>query len=292
MKPYREVDARWEPLGRTPLKALRIPMANLRLRIEKEGFAPLEVESDFSGGMRFRTFTLDEEGKAKAGMVRVPGGIQEYPGVPSVELGDFWLDRYEVTNRQYKEFVDRGGYRSAALWREPFVKGSRILAWEEAMALFRDSTGRPGPATWEAGTYPDGQAESSGGRRELVRGRRLRSLRRKGAAHRPSLDEGRGGELLRRHPAPQQLRRQLRPGGQPPGLSPFGAYDLAGNVKEWCWNPVGEKRYILGGGWNEPSYVFGDPDAKPPWDRAPSHGFRCAKYAARPRRSSWLRSTW
>jgi dienelactone hydrolase len=70
------------------------------------------------------------------------------------------------------------------------------------------------------------------------------------------------------------------PVGSHQGLSPFGAYDLAGNVKEWCWNPVGGKRYILGGGWNEPSYVFGDPDAKPPWDRAPNHGFRCAKYAA------------
>ena len=86
MKPYREVDARWEPLGRTPFKALRAPAANLRLRIEKEGFDPVEVESDFSGGMRFRTFTLDEEGKAPTGMVRVPGGIQEYPGLPSVEL--------------------------------------------------------------------------------------------------------------------------------------------------------------------------------------------------------------
>ena len=70
------------------------------------------------------------------------------------------------------------------------------------------------------------------------------------------------------------------PVGSHQGLSTFGAYDLAGNVKEWCWNASGEKRYILGGGWNEPSYVFDDPDAKAPWDRAPSYGFRCAKYAA------------
>ena len=25
------------------------------------------------------------------------------------------------------------------------------------MPQFRDSTGRPGPSTWELGTYPDGQ---------------------------------------------------------------------------------------------------------------------------------------
>ncbi len=33
----------------------------------------------------------------------------------------------------------------------------KILNWDEAMAEFIDKTGRPGPATWEAGDYPDGQ---------------------------------------------------------------------------------------------------------------------------------------
>ena len=29
----------------------------------------------------------------------------------------------------------------------------------EAMARFTDQTGRPGPATWEAGDYPAGQGD-------------------------------------------------------------------------------------------------------------------------------------
>jgi eukaryotic-like serine/threonine-protein kinase len=74
-------------------------------------------------------------------------------------------------------------------------------------------------------------------------------------------------------------------GGQGPvkvgttqGMSPFGAYDMAGNVKEWCWNESEAKRCILGGSWNEPVYMFTDADAQDPFQRAPTNGFRLAKY--------------
>ena len=87
-----------------------------------------------------------------------------------------------------------------------------------------------------------------------------------------------GHGTLRRHPAPEQLRGPgHRARGEPPRAIAFGAYDMAGNVKEWCANASGTKRYILGGGWNEPSYMFSDPDAQSPWDRLPSYGFRCAQ---------------
>ena len=42
-------------------------------------------------------------------------------------------------------------------WKEEFIKNGKKLSWEQAMAEFTDQTGRPGPATWEAGSYPDGQ---------------------------------------------------------------------------------------------------------------------------------------
>jgi len=35
---------------------------------------------------------------------------------------------------------------------------------------------------------------------------------------------------------------------------------------------------ILGGAWNEPTYMFNDPDAQPPMARLSNYGFRCAKY--------------
>src|SRR4030095_1384539 len=62
------------------------------------------------------------------------------------------------------------------------------------------------------------------------------------------------------------------------GLASKGTYDMAGNVKEWTANPWGDKRYILGGSWNEPSYMFQEPDARGPFEREPTFGFRCIKY--------------
>jgi hypothetical protein len=52
---------------------------------------------------------------------------------------------------------------------------------------------------------------------------------------------------------------------------------MAGNVKEWCWNRGNGRRYILGGAWTEPAYMFNDPDAQPPFERQPTYGFRCMK---------------
>ena len=53
---------------------------------------------------------------------------------------------------------------------------------------------------------------------------------------------------------------------------------MAGNVKEWCSTETTSGRFLLGGAWNEPRYMFADYDARGPFERAPSYGFRAAKY--------------
>ncbi len=53
---------------------------------------------------------------------------------------------------------------------------------------------------------------------------------------------------------------------------------MPGNVREWVWNETRGQRYILGGGWNEPEYLYTDNDAIDPLSRQATNGFRCASY--------------
>ena len=111
---------------------------------------------------------------------------------PPVQLDDFLIDRYEVTNEEYKKFVDAGGYREArvleAALREERPSDS---VGERRWLIFEDATGRPGPATWEVGQLSERHGEAPGRRRQLVRGGSVRRVRGQEPSHGLPLDAGR-----------------------------------------------------------------------------------------------------
>ena len=76
-----------------------------------------------------------------------------------VRVGDFYIGKLEVTNREYMRFVAAGGYRKREYWTEPMVRGGKPVSWEDGVATLVDRTGQPGPSTWSAGTFPTGEEE-------------------------------------------------------------------------------------------------------------------------------------
>jgi hypothetical protein len=63
----------------------------------------------------------------------------------------------------------------------------------------------------------------------------------------------------------------------PFGISPWGAFHMAGNVAEWTRNPRPPGYVFRGGSWNDAIYSFGQPSSSPPFYSSPTLGFRCVK---------------
>ena len=290
---YAVVDGEWQWLGRAPLRDVAIPRGLKRWRISKPGFRTVEAARSPEADGPNLTFALDAEASIPGDMVRVPaaGGsaylfLTGLDHLPAPALADFLIDTYEVTNRQYAVFVAAGGYREPKYWKEPFVKNGSALSWPEAMAEFRDSTGQPGPANWEFGSYLKGQDDIPVGGVSWYEaaayadfsGKSLPSIFHWNRAAWTNAGFRDISPVVRLSNFAGQAPAR---GGRYPGLNPYGTYDLAGNLKEWCWNAAekgGGRRYVLGGAWNEPVYMFNDPDAQPPMSRLSTYGFRCVKY--------------
>jgi len=226
-------------------------------------------------------------GAAPSGMVRVPDAAP-----PDGKPGWFYIDRYEVTNKQYREFVNAGGYRKQDYWKHPLLKDGRELTWEEAIAQLVDQTGQPGPATWQAGDYLEGQGDypvsgvswyEAAAYAEYA-GKTLPTLTHWGRAR------GEGTPVIRWPqlggnavfaPFSNFKGKGPVPVGSLRGTSVYGVFDMAGNVREWCWNETPTGRLIRGGAFGDNVYMFGTRSQAPPMDRSPQNGFRCALYPDR-----------
>jgi len=156
------------------------------------------------------------------------------------------------------------------------------------MDMFKDKSGLPGPSTWLNGTYPSGeedfpvsgvswyeaQAFAKFANKELPTGDHWGLARGEGTfvIKWPQM----GGDGLFapfsnfNHSGPVKV-------GSLNGLTAYGAFDMAGNVKEWCTNDTQLGKLLRGGGWNSNSYEFNHPSQAPPFDRAETNGFRCIR---------------
>ena len=210
-----------------------------------------------------------------------------------VHLNDFFIDKYEVSNQEYKEFINAGGYLKKQYWKYPFVKDGKTLTWEEAMPEFKDRTGLPGPRSWSSQNFTEGRGNYpvtdvswyEAAAYAAFRGKQLPNIFQWEKAARN------GFTSTFTNPMPWgafypgdtlDQRANFRNDGTWPvdsgefGMSPFGVYNMAGNVSEWCLNEMSEGFLSTGGGWGDPVYTFANYGAFPGFYSSDKRGFRTA----------------
>lgn len=200
-------------------------------------------------------------GKDGKEMIYIPAGEFLMGGEKKpVYVDAFYIDKYPVTNAEYKAFVDATGYRQPDHWRGgtyPPDKADHPVVqvnWEDA-AAYAEWAGKrlPTEEEWEkAARGTDGRTYPWGDTWE---------------ANRANTSES---GILDTTPVGKY---------SPQGDSPYGVADMAGNV--WEWTASGVKRVYLimrGGTWLNPRE-----DARctsrlqyTPRRRNPYVGFRCA----------------
>ena len=286
-KDYDTPGAAWHSAGTTPLKEVKVPRTFLRLEVRNAGYQTIElaVPRLFPYAPITQQLKLDPVGSLPEKMVRIPRSTTDMDVVGLETNGpknvpEFLIDKFEVTNKQFKAFVDAGGYKDQKYWTVPIVKDGKPLSLKDTWTTFVDRTGRPGPATWEAGSYPDGTENHPVTGVSWYEAAAFAAFVHKQL---PTVfhwavvaDTSRSDYLL---PVSNFSGKSTTPVGSLPNLSTFGVYDLAGNAREWLVNQSSgsDQRFILGGGWTDPSYAFNDSFTQPALDRSESNGFRCIK---------------
>lgn len=220
-----------------------------------------------------------------------------------VRVQALFLDRYPVTNRQYRAFITAGGYEQISLWE--------ASVWP-AILDFVDTTGHPGPRFWKEGNYPAGQEDhpvvgvswyEANAYARWVGKRLPTDPEWVKAGSWPVQCEG-GKPLQRRHPWGDTMdRTHANLWGSGPGTTVSihelnnggtvgGVYQLIGNCWEWtssnfgAWDPAlrrletpSQMKSVRGGAFDtyfdcQANNQFQSGDS--PMSRKHNIGFRCA----------------
>ena len=248
-------------------------------RAETTSVLPGVKEMILIPGGKVRIGSLPTDGK-----VGLQVGVDELPQWEA-ELLPFYIDRYEVTNRQYSAFLQASGrplprdqkdpdyFRWEGPAPPPGQENHPVMYvdWYDADAYCRWAGKRlPAEEEWEkAARGSDGRIWPWGNEFH---------------AKQCNVDE-------------TKTSWTLPVGSLPEGASPYGVHDLCGNVFEWTssWygaypgstlkrNAFGEKyKVIRGGSWATPyepwSRAASRGFSQPPTLKHRALGFRCAKDA-------------
>jgi len=203
----------------------------------------------------------------------------------NINIESFSISENEVSNKDFQEFVDAGGYENRLYWDFPFQVGNKTYDFNSSIKMFTDRYGRPGPSNWAYGQFPTGldnypvtgiswfEARAFAKFSNLSLPNIYQWLLASGNPE----DLGNVNQYVTRNSNynSTQFREVSNKLGSYNGLKNIG-----GNIKEWTLNPNGdnqEKFSIMGGAYNEPSYTFNNYYSLSPFDRSIGNGLRLSK---------------
>jgi hypothetical protein len=238
----------------------------------RAGYVPKDAKEILQAGQSGPDALTEEEGKIRKrfGHIFTVEATLEGEAQRVVKLDTFYIARFPVTEGQ------RAQYRGRNTPSDPKV-AYNAATWQEADSICRDIGGRlPTEEEWEkAARGPEGLMYPWGNEWDPERGNFTRSSKRSRAF--------------------KSLATLVD--AYPDGASPYGVWDMCGNVQEWTMTPYvsvsspGERWYVL------KAYSIKDETEIPWFDhrafRRGSMEVNEAWYTGfRPARDKWERQSW
>ncbi|MEI8307482.1 MAG: formylglycine-generating enzyme family protein [Chloroflexales bacterium] len=155
----------------------------------------------------------------------------------TLTLPAYWIGKTEVTNAQFRPFVEGDGYTNRAYWTEAG------WAWQQAEKITQPAYWND--VTWNGSDYPvvgvswfEAVAYCRWLSQKIGIDIRLPSEAEWEKAARGSDGRiypwGNTWDAKRANSNESGLKKTTPVGSYPTGASPYGALDMAGNVWEWC----------------------------------------------------------
>jgi formylglycine-generating enzyme required for sulfatase activity len=181
-----------------------------------------------------------------------------------LHLPAYRFGKYPVTNAEYGRFVEAGGYRERRWWTEAGWAQRERGGWTEPRWWDDSQFNKPnqpvvGVSWYECVAYCRWLSAESGEVYRLATEAEWEKGARGGDGRRYPWGDEFEAKRLNADEGEQVVNATTPVGIYPSGVSPFGAFDCAGNVEEWCatrW----EKPYPYDAGedeWSE-AYLRGD----------------------------------